>query len=151
MTATPNGPGRQEATDSSTDGLTETSPERTDASGATAIGEQSSAATTSADATSTSDPAGVPASTDASDPLRRSRAGQAWVAIIIFAVVLVLLLIFVLQNTRKVEISYLGFDFTMPLAVAILLAAAIGVLLAAIAGTYRILQLRRRVKKGLPV
>jgi len=82
------------------------------------------------------------------DPLAGTRASKAWVAIIVFALILVLLLIFVLQNTRKVPVTYLGLEGTLPLAVAMLLSAVAGVLLAAIAGTLRILQLRRRVKKG---
>lgn len=90
----------------------------------------------------------APQPTEQEDALRRSRTGQVWVAIIIFCVILVLLLIFVLENTKKVPITYFGQTGEMPLAVAMLLAAVAGVLLAAIIGTLRILQLRRRVKKG---
>jgi putative membrane protein len=82
------------------------------------------------------------------DLLARTRASQTWIAIIVFALVLILLLIFILQNTKKVEITYLGFTGTMPLAVAMLLSAVAGVLLTATAGTLRILQLRRRVRKS---
>jgi putative membrane protein len=82
------------------------------------------------------------------NPLAGTRVSRAWIAIICFALILTLLLIFVLQNTRKVNISYFNADFTLPLAVAMLLSAVAGVLLAAIAGTWRIFQLRRKVKKG---
>jgi uncharacterized integral membrane protein len=82
------------------------------------------------------------------DPLARTRVSQTWMAIIVFALILALLLIFVLQNTQRVQISYFGADFRMPLAVAMLLSAVVGVLLTAIAGTLRILQLRRKVRKG---
>lgn len=82
------------------------------------------------------------------DPLGRTRAGGTWIAIIVFALILVLLLIFVLQNTRKVQITYFTFTGTLPLAVAMLLSAVAGVFLAAIAGTWRIFQLRKRVRKS---
>ena len=84
----------------------------------------------------------------AANPLRRSRAGTLWVGVVVFAGVLVLLLIFILQNTQPVEVSYFGFAGTVPLAVAMLLAAIAGVLLAATAGALRIFQLRRRVPRS---
>ena len=82
------------------------------------------------------------------DLLARTRASETWIAIIVFALVLILLLIFILENTKKVEISYFGVTGHLPLAVAMLLSAVAGVLLTAIAGTLRILQLRRRVRRG---
>jgi uncharacterized integral membrane protein len=60
------------------------------------------------------------------------------VGIIIFALVLLVLLIFILQNTRSVEVSYFGAHGHLPLAVAMLLSAVGGVLLAATAGSLRI-------------
>ena len=62
--------------------------------------------------------------------------------------VLLLLIIFVAQNTQKVNVSFLGWDGQTPLAVALLIAAAAGLFIAAVAGSLRILQLRRRVKRG---
>ena len=84
--------------------------------------------------------------TSADNPLGRTRVSGIWVGIIIFAIVLILLLVFVLQNTMKVSIHYLGFNGHISLAVAMLLSAVAGVLLTAIAGTLRILQLRKRLK-----
>ena len=52
--------------------------------------------------------------------------------------VLVLLLIFILQNSRKVQISYLGAHGHLPLGVALLFAAVRGILLVVIPGTARI-------------
>jgi uncharacterized integral membrane protein len=57
------------------------------------------------------------------------------------------LLIFILQNGQRVKVSFLGIDGQLPLGVALLLAAACGVLLVAIPGTGRILQLRRRAHR----
>jgi uncharacterized integral membrane protein len=79
--------------------------------------------------------------------VRRTRAGGIWIGLIATAVVLVLLLIFVLQNSRTVAIHFLGLSGHLSLAVALLLAAVAGLLLIAIPGTARIMQLRRSLKK----
>ncbi|WP_343443746.1 LapA family protein [Micromonospora schwarzwaldensis] len=60
----------------------------------------------------------------------------------VFAFVLLLLLIFVLQNGQRAEVSFLGAHGTLPMGVALLLAAVFGVLLVALPGTARIVQLR---------
>jgi uncharacterized integral membrane protein len=72
----------------------------------------------------------------------RTRTGGVWVAAALFALVLLLLLIFILENGQRVAISYLGAHGHLPLGVALLLAAVIGVLLVVIPGTGRIIQLR---------
>lgn len=74
--------------------------------------------------------------------VKRSRAGGVWVAAVVFAFVLLLLLIFVLQNGQRAEVSFLGAHGTLPMGVALLLAAVFGVLLVALPGTARIVQLR---------
>lgn len=71
----------------------------------------------------------------------RSRAGGLWTAAV-FALVLLLLLIFVLQNGRRVGVSFLGAHGQLPLGVALLLAAVFGVLLVALPGAARIVRLR---------
>jgi len=81
------------------------------------------------------------------DPLRRSRASGMWVAMVLLVGVLVLLAIFVLQNTQPVEISFLSWTGEAPLAAAMLIATAAGLLLAVAAGSVRILQLRSRVRR----
>lgn len=82
------------------------------------------------------------------NPLRRTRASAVWIGVIVFAALLVLLLIFILQNTQPVQISYFTLTGSVSLAVAMLLAAVAGVLLTAIAGSLRIWQLRRRVPRS---
>ena len=91
-------------------------------------------------------PAASAASSD--DPLRGSRTSGLWASVIALGLVLLLLIIFVAQNTQKVNVSFLGWDGQTPLAVALLIAAAAGLFIAAVAGSLRILQLRRRVKRG---
>ena len=80
------------------------------------------------------------------DPLRGSRASGVWVAVVALVVLLILLSIFILQNTRPVEVTYFGWEGEAPLAAALLIAVAAGLLIAVIAGSLRILQLRRRVR-----
>jgi uncharacterized integral membrane protein len=79
--------------------------------------------------------------------LERTRLGATWVAIGAFAVVLLLLLVFILENTHSVSVSFFGAHGSLPLGVALVLAALCGVLLVMAAGAARILQIRSRVRK----
>jgi uncharacterized integral membrane protein len=81
------------------------------------------------------------------DPLRGSRTSGAWVAVVALAVVLVLLVIFIAQNTQDVHVSFVGWDGEAPLAVTLMVAAIGGIVLTAVAGSLRIFQLRRRVRR----
>ena len=81
------------------------------------------------------------------DPLRGSRTSGIWAAVLALVVLLVLLSVFVLQNTQPVEVSYFGWQGEAPLAAALLIAVAAGLLIAVTAGSLRILQLRRRVRR----
>ncbi len=74
--------------------------------------------------------------------LPRSRAGGLWTVLVAFALVLLLLLIFILQNGQRSDVYLLGAHGHLPMAVALLLAAVFGVLLVALPATVRILQLR---------
>jgi uncharacterized integral membrane protein len=74
--------------------------------------------------------------------VKRTRISGLWVSVGFFAVILLLLLIFILQNGTKVDISYLGAHGHLPLGVALLLSAVCGVLLVVLAGAARISQLR---------
>jgi len=74
--------------------------------------------------------------------IRRTRTSGLWVAVGFFAVILLLLLIFILQNGTEVSVSYLGMHGRLPLGVAMLLSAVCGVILVVLAGAARISQLR---------
>ena len=102
-----------------------------------------------ASTSSTGAPTQAPPSTGggSKDPLRGSRTSGIWSATIALIVVLILLSVFILQNTNSVEVSYFGWTGQAPLSATLLIAAAGGALLVASAGALRILQLRRRVKK----
>ena len=80
------------------------------------------------------------------NPTGRTRISGIWAGVIAGVVVLALLLVFILQNTKSVKVSYFVAHGTMPLGVALLLAAVGGVLLAAAVGSMRIWQLRHRLK-----
>lgn len=82
------------------------------------------------------------------DPLRGSRTSGAWIGLAVVAILLVLLIIFIAQNTQKVQVAFLGWEGQTPLAVALLASVVTGLVVAAIAGSLRILQLRRRVKRS---
>ena len=102
------------------------------------------------DATPQSDAAtsGVEEPTHGHDPLRGSRTSGTWIAVIALSLLLLLLLaVFILQNTQKVEVAFFGWNGRAPLAATLLIAAAGGALVVASAGVLRILQLRRRVKR----
>jgi putative membrane protein len=68
--------------------------------------------------------------------------------LIIGAVALAVVMIFIIQNAHAVNISFLGAHLRLSLAVALLLAAILGALAMAAAGTARITQLRRIMRRN---
>jgi lipopolysaccharide assembly protein A len=60
---------------------------------------------------------------------------------------LIVVMIFIIQNAHAVNISFLGAHLRLSLAVALILAAIAGALLMAAAGTARITQLRRIMRR----
>ncbi|WP_310777108.1 LapA family protein [Mycobacterium sp. Z3061] len=78
-----------------------------------------------------------------------TRAGALWSSLIVGFLVLILLLVFIAQNTAPTAFTFLGWHWTLPLGVAILLAAVVGGLITVAVGTARIIQLRRAAKKNL--
>jgi uncharacterized integral membrane protein len=78
-----------------------------------------------------------------------TRAAALWSALIAGFAILILLLVFILQNTDSATIHFFVWEWNLPVGVAILLAAVCGGLLTVAAGTARIIQLRRAAKKNL--
>lgn len=76
-----------------------------------------------------------------------TRAGALWSSLIAGFLILILLLIFITQNTAPTPFQFLAWHWSLPLGVAILLAAVVGGLITVAVGTARILQLRRAAKK----
>lgn len=83
--------------------------------------------------------------------VRRTRFSGLWVGATIAAVVLLVLLVFIIQNSQQAAISFFGAHGHLPLGVALLLAAICGVLLVAVPGYGRIIQLRRALKRSTTV
>ncbi|WP_412537978.1 lipopolysaccharide assembly protein LapA domain-containing protein [Longispora sp. K20-0274] len=67
----------------------------------------------------------------------------AWFAVCSAAVALVVLIVFMLQNTSKVEVTFLWLHGTLALALALLIAAVAGAVITAVIGVARLTQLRR--------
>jgi uncharacterized integral membrane protein len=104
------------------------------------------AAATSAPPPGTDGPAPQPV-TLPQHKIQRTRTGGVWVSVAFFAIVLLLLLIFILENGKTVDIAYFGAHGHLPLGVALLLAAVCGVLLVVLAGAARISQLRATARR----
>jgi uncharacterized integral membrane protein len=86
-------------------------------------------------------------------PPKVTRAGMVWAAVASALVVLVLLIVFILQNQVYVQVAFFGLEGSVPLGIALFIAAVGGGVLVAIAGAARIIQLRRaahrqRVSQG---
>jgi uncharacterized integral membrane protein len=82
---------------------------------------------------------------------RLTRASAIWVATGAALLLLILLIVFMLQNSTKVEVHFLGLIGTIPLGLALLIAAVGGGVVVAIAGVVRVTELRvsaRRTRRG---
>jgi uncharacterized integral membrane protein len=75
----------------------------------------------------------------------RTRISTVWFGVVAAALVLVLLLVFILQNTRSVKVTYFTVSGTIPVGVALLFAATGGLLLAGLLASLRIWQLHHRL------
>jgi uncharacterized integral membrane protein len=91
-----------------------------------------------------------PAGFDDRGKVRRGAVSAFWVGLVAVAVVLILLIIFIAQNLDRVTIHFLGFSGSFPVGLVALISAVIGVLIAAIPGSVRIIQLRKALKRNIP-
>jgi uncharacterized integral membrane protein len=71
-----------------------------------------------------------------------TRAGLVWTTTVAVLVLLGLLIVFILQNQEQVSVQYLGLAGSVPLGIALFIAAVIGGLFVAVTGAIRIVQLR---------
>lgn len=86
--------------------------------------------------------------TAAHSTVKSSLAGGTWVALIVGTILLILLLVFILQNQEPVNLQLFAFKWSVPAGVSMLIAAITGALIMAIVGGVRIAQLRRQVKRS---
>jgi uncharacterized integral membrane protein len=70
-----------------------------------------------------------------------------WFAVGAALLLLVMLIVFILQNPTKVEVHYLGLSGTLALGMALLIAAVGGGVVVAIAGAARVTQLRMNARR----
>lgn len=82
-----------------------------------------------------------------------TRAALVWATTLAGLVLLSLLIVFILQNQAPVHVHYFGLEGSVPLGIALSIAAVAGGFLVAIVGAVRITQLRimaARTKHGSP-
>jgi uncharacterized integral membrane protein len=77
-----------------------------------------------------------------------TRTSAAWVGVWAGVLVLILLIIFVAQNTARVRISFFALEGEISLALALLIAGVGGAIVSMAVAATRILQLRRMVRRG---
>jgi len=80
--------------------------------------------------------------------VKGSVAASTWAALIIGALVLILLLVFILQNQTEAQLVFFGWEWSFPIGIGMLIAAIAGALIMAMVGIVRMTQLRRQVKRG---
>jgi putative membrane protein len=93
-------------------------------------------------------PSRKPAGLDSRGRVKRTRASELWIGVVTAAVLAILFLVFIAQNSDKVTIHFLGWDGRLSLAISLLLSAVIGALLVAVPGIARIIQLRTALRKN---
>jgi uncharacterized integral membrane protein len=91
----------------------------------------------------------APSTPKAVQEVKFTRAAALWSSLIFGLLILTILLIFIAQNTESASFAFLGWHWSLPLGVAILMAAVAGGLITVLAGAARIFQLRRAAKKNL--
>jgi len=83
------------------------------------------------------------------DPVSlRTRTSATWFGICAAALTLVVLIIFMLQNTASVQVNFLWMHGSVPLALALLIAGVGVAIVAMVVGTARITQLRRLSRRS---
>jgi uncharacterized integral membrane protein len=88
----------------------------------------------------------APATTRA--PRSFTRLAAAWWALVVGLLILIVLLIFVAQNTDSVTAHFLAFHWNLPVGVGYLLAAVAGATTTVLVGAARMMQLRRAAKRS---
>ena len=78
---------------------------------------------------------------------RSTRVSRAWNGVIPAFVLLALILVFIFQNLHKTRVSFVFLSATLPLAVALIAAAACGGLFVLALGSIRMVQLRKVIRR----
>lgn len=80
--------------------------------------------------------------------VKGSFAASTWVALIIGFLLLILLIIFILQNQQSVELNFFNWTGQFSAGIAFLIFAIAGALIMALVGGWRMFELRRQVRKA---
>ncbi|HME47383.1 LapA family protein [Mycobacterium sp.] len=78
-----------------------------------------------------------------------TRVAAAWWALAVGLLILIVLLVFIAQNTDSITIRFLAWQWSSPKGISFLMAAVGGALITVLAGTARMVQMRRAAKKNL--
>ncbi|MGC8510274.1 MAG: lipopolysaccharide assembly protein LapA domain-containing protein [Acidimicrobiales bacterium] len=79
-----------------------------------------------------------------------TRTSRLWLRLLPSLVVLVVILVFIVQNHQDVRVSLFTLAVTWPLSIALLASAILGALLVLAIGSLRIVQLRRQIRRRPP-
>jgi len=85
--------------------------------------------------------------TATADRVPHTRTGAAWFGVCAAAFLFVVLIVFMLQNTRRVEVTFLWMHGSLPVALALLIAAVGAAILTVVVGAACITQLRRLYRR----
>lgn len=77
-----------------------------------------------------------------------TRVSAVWVSTAVALLCLVLLIVFILQNSTRVDVEFLWMSGAIPLGMALLIAAVGGGLVVAVAGIARVTQLRLHARRA---
>lgn len=102
--------------------------------------------TPDSDRHSAPDPEYVPDTTAQTGDIAHTRTAALWTGLVVGAVVLIVLLVFIVQNLDSVAVQIFVWQIDLPLGISMLLAAIAGALVMALVGGFRILQVRRAAK-----
>lgn len=84
---------------------------------------------------------------DESGKVKGSFAASTWIALIVGFLLLIVLIIFILQNQHEVPMNFLNWSVEFPAGVTYLICAIAGALIMALVGGWRMFELRRQVRK----
>lgn len=76
-----------------------------------------------------------------------TRLSASWTAVVASVLLLILLVVFIAENTQRSEVNFLGLHGHAPTAVALLIAALAGAGIVIVVAIARILQLRRKAHR----
>ena len=93
-------------------------------------------------------PTGRPATVAVAKEPRSTRVSRAWNGVIPALIVLAFILVFIFQNLHKTRVSFVFLSATLPLAVALIAAAACGGLFVLALGSIRMVQLRKVIRRS---